>query len=379
MRPLCLALLCTLALASLGCDSSSRSSGQPQQSAADPAVKAPQASPVVELTDEQKRSAETLRAAGAKLIHSDAGQITEVNLGNIEATDALATQIALHDQLQKLTIRESAMTADGWEALGKLHALQQLDLRDCPLDSAQLAAVVSELTQLRALRLNGTSGRTVVDDDGLAALANCTELKVLAVDGLWVSGQGLEHLMNNRKLSEFYASGTTLDDEGIAMLAKFPALSKLRLSRTTVGSEGLAALAKLPLEDLDVSEASSINDDTLVIIGKMKSLKRLNLWRDTITDAGVEHLAGLTQLEWLNVDNTHLTDAGLAYLKDLNALEFLHLGSTGVTDEGMPALVSLKSLKDLKVTRTAVTEEGAELVRQAIPAVSIQLKYIEGE
>ncbi len=375
MRFLCIAVLCTIVLGSLGCDSSTR---QPQADSV-PSATAPAAPPVVELTEEQSKAAETLRAAGAELAENAAGQITEVNLGDTEATDALATQIALLDQLQKLTIRESAMTTAGWQALGKLHALQQLDLRDCPLDNAQLTAVVADLKQLRAVRLNGTSGRTTVDDDGLIALANCPELKVLAVDGLWVSGQGLEHLEKNLKLSELYAAGTTLDDDAVAVLAGLPALRKLRLSQTTVGTEGLAALDKLPLEDLDVSEASSINDETLAVIGKMKSLKRLNLWRDTVTDAGLEHLAGLTQLEWLNVDNTHLTDAGLPYLKNMTSLKFLHLGSTGVTDEGMPALVSLKSLKDLKVTRTAVTDEGAEVVRQAIPGINIQLKYIEGE
>lgn len=375
MRPLCTALLCSFAFAGVGCDSTTR---QPQTSP-NTTVETPAANSVVELTGEQTKAAETLRAAGAQLTENSVGQVIELNLGDIEATDTLAKQISLLDQLQKLTIRESAMTGAGWESLGKLHALQQLDLRDCPLDNAQLTAVASDLTQLRALRLNGTSGRTTVDDDGLAVLANCPELKVLAVDGLWVSGQGLEHLKKNLKLSELYAAGTTLDDGAVTLLADLPALRKLRLSQTTVGTEGLAALEKLSLEDLDVSEASSINDETLAIIGKMNSLKRLNLWRDTITDAGVEHLAGLTQLEWLNVDNTHLTDAGLPYLKGMTALKFLHLGSTGVTDEGMPALVSLKSLKDLKVTRTAVTEEGVAGVRQAIPGISIQLKYIEGE
>lgn len=374
MRFLCIALLCTIGVGSLGCGCS-----REPQAVSDPAATAPVATPVAEPTEEQSKAAETLRAAGVELAENTAGQITEANLGDTEATDALATQIALLDQLQKLTIRESTMTGDGWQALGTLHALQQLDLRDCPLDNAQLTAVVSDLSQLRALRLNGTSGRTTVDDDGLSALANCPELKVLAVDGLWVSGQGLEHLKKNLKLSELYAAGTTLDDDAVAVLAGLPALRKLRLSQTTVGTAGLAALDKLPLEDLDVSEASSINDETLAVIGKMKTLKRLNLWRDTVTDAGAEHLAGLTQLEWLNVDNTHLTDAGLPYLKDMTSLKFLHLGSTGVTDEGMPALVSLKSLKDLKVTRTAVTEKGAEVVRQAIPSINIQLKYIEGE
>ncbi|MEO8270004.1 MAG: hypothetical protein ABI557_09795, partial [Aureliella sp.] len=149
--------------------------------------------------------------------------------------------------------------------------------------------------------------------------------------------------------------------------------------RTSVGTAGIAALRKLPLEDLDISEASGITDETLEIVGQMNSLKRLNLWRDTVGDAGVAHLAGLTELVWLILDNTQLTDAGLPYLAGLTKLKFLHLGSTPVTDAGMPSLVSLKSLMDLKVTRTAVTEAGVEVIRQSIPGIDIQLKYIEGQ
>ncbi|MEZ6078374.1 MAG: hypothetical protein R3C56_22690 [Pirellulaceae bacterium] len=61
------------------------------------------------------------------------------------------------------------------------------------------------------------SGRTTVDDGGLAGLANCPELKVLAIDGLWVGSPGLEHLKGNLKLIELYASGTTIDDAASAL------------------------------------------------------------------------------------------------------------------------------------------------------------------
>jgi hypothetical protein len=323
---------------------------------------------------------ETLRSTGAKVeIDPKSSQVVSVDLHGIEVTDTLATQVALLGGLEKLTINESVMTLAGWQELGTLSALQQLDLRDCPLNNEQLEAIVKGLPKLKALRLNGTSGRTTVDDNGLAVLKGCPELKVLAIDGLWVGGEGLKHLQGNQKLIELYAAGTTVDDAAGELIAKLPALRKLRLSKTSISSTGIASLSALPLEDLDISEASGISDAALEIIGNMKSLKRLNLWRDTVTDAGVEHLAGLTELEWLNLDNTHLADAGLPHLSGMTHLNFLHLGSTGVTDAGMPALASLKSLKDLKVTRTAVTEAGVEVVRQAIPGIDIQLKYIEGE
>ncbi|MCC7336933.1 MAG: hypothetical protein IT422_17725 [Pirellulaceae bacterium] len=372
MRLLCTAVLCTALLVSSGCESAKRSNLDSENSTA-------ASSQTEQPSEELRRATETLKATGAELEQNSAGQVTSVDMGQVEVTDTLATQIALLDQLEELTIGESAMTTAGWQKLGQLVNLQQLDLRDCPLNNEQLDAILQDLPQLKALRLNGTSGRTTVDDGGLAGLANCPELKVLAIDGLWVGSPGLEHLKGNLKLIELYASGTTIDDAASALLAGFPNLRKLRLSRTSVGTAGIASLAKLPLEDLDISEASGVNDETLETVGHMQSLKRLNLWRDTVSDAGVEHLAGLTNIEWLNLDNTHLTDAGLPHLAGLTKLKFLHLGSTAVTDAGMPALVSLKSLKDLKVTRSAVTEAGVDVVKQAIPGIEIQLKYIEGE
>lgn len=372
MRHLCVAALCSVLLGSIGCGCAKPPEPELEQSTAATSPSEPQ-------SDDLKRAIETLRSTGAELEQNSAGQVISLDMGKVEVTDTLATQIALLDQLEKLTIGESAMTTAGWQKLGQLTSLQQLDVRDCPLNNEQIEAIVKDLTKLKALRLNGTSGRTTVDDSGLAGLANCPELKVLAIDGLWVGSQGLEHLKGNLKLIELYASGTTIDDAAAELLAGFPALRKLRLSRTSVGTPGIAALSKLPLEDLDISEASGISDETLETVGHMKFLKRLNLWRDTVSDAGIEHLSGLSELEWLNLDNTQLTDAGLPYLAGLTKLKFLHLGSTPVTDAGMPALVSLKSLKDLKVTRTAVTEAGVDVLKQAIPGIEIQLKYIEGE
>ena len=93
----------------------------------------------------------------------------------------------------------------------------------------------------------------------------------------------------------------------------------------------------------------------------------------------LEPLAGLANLEWLNVDNTQLSDAGLQHFRMMNKLTFLHLGSTAVSDAGLPQLEGLASLKDLKVTRTAVTAAGVTKLQAKLPNTEIQLKYIEGE
>ncbi len=373
MRSLC-GLLCVL-VCCVGCESEAMRARMLAEKAELEARKVVADEQAMEL----QRAAETVVATGAKVERANSGEVTSIDLRGVEVTDTLASEVSKLIKLSKLTLSDSAMTVAGWRELGKLNALQQLDVRDCPLNNEQLAAVVAGLPQLKALRMSGKSGRTKVDDSGLSVLSKCPELKALAIDGLWVTIEGIKLLSQNKKLVELYAGDTAVDDEAAALIAKLPALRKVRLSRTGIGTAGIEALSVLPLEDLDISESSGIGDDSLAIIGKMKSLKRLNLWRDTVGDLGVQHLAGLTELDWLNLDNTHLADAGLKHLSGMTKLTFLHIGSTGVTDAGMPALGALKSLKDLKVTRTAVTEAGADVVRKAIPSVKIQLEYIEGE
>jgi len=67
------------------------------------------------------------------------------------------------------------------------------------------------------------------------------------------------------------------------------------------------------------------------------------------TDADVEHLRGLTALQYLDLMGTKVTDAGLVYLKGLTELQYLDLWATQVTEAGVEQLE--KSLPNVKVTR----------------------------
>lgn len=259
-------------------------------------------------------------------------------------------------------------------------SITEIDLRDCKLNNEQLTSLLRNLGQLRALRLSGKNGATVVDDGAMDAVANCRQLRALALDDLWVSEQGLAKLSGLSSLSELYLANSLVDDAAAGELVKFSQLKKLRLAHTQLTDVGLAKLVAIkPLEDLDLSECVQLTDDGLRSVGEMQGMKKLNLWRVPISDAGVEHLAKLSNLEWLNLDNTKLTDAGLVHLSEMKKLEFLHLGSTSVSDSGMDQLKSLSGLKDLKVTRTAVTEAGVAALQSALPNVAIQLKYRESE
>lgn len=326
-----------------------------------------------------REQAPALERVGAEIAYHSDGQISEIHLLEAEMTDALAEELTKLNKLLKLTIRQSSMTDAGWDRIGKCTQLRHLDLRECKLNNQQLASALSNLTKLASLRLNGQSGATTVDDTGLSALSGCPDLKVLALDHLWVGEQGLANLSQNKRLSELYMAGTIMDDTAMQRLASFPALQKLRLSQTSISTDGLTVLTTLPIEDLDISECSQLSDDAMRTIGKLSKLKRLNLFKTPITDEGIQNLANLKQLEWFNVDQTAVTDAALAYIGQMTALRFLHLGSTAVSDEGMPDLLPLKKLQNLIVTRTSVTENGVHIIKTWLPGVEVQLKYVAGE
>lgn len=379
-----LAASCVLPLTS-GCTGSSTKS-QPisipdstSSSAESADSKATDAAKVQPSKTSDSAVADAIKAAGGEVKTGSDGSITEVAFRDKAITDSIAAEIGKLKKVSKLSLYASEMTQAGWDALAPLASVQHLDLRNCTVNNAQLLAAATNMTRLRSLRLNGQNGKTTVDDEGLVFLENCAELKVLAVDYLWVSVDTLALLPKPDGLLELYAAKTLADDETLTLIKDWKSLKKLRVANTSLSDTGLSEIEAMPLEELDLSECQQFGDAGMQSVGKLSNLKRLNLWRTPLTDTGVGHLSGLTNLQWLNLDNIALTDSGLKSLSALQKLAFLHLGSTQVTDAGMKYLVDLKSLSDLRITRTAVTEDGVGPVKQAHPGMNVQIKYIAGQ
>ena len=86
--------------------------------------------------------------------------------------------------------------------------------------------------------------------------------------------------------------------------------------------------------------------------GKMRDQKwitRVSLDDTRVTDSGLEHLKGLSGLQYLYLDNTQVTDVGLEHLKELTRLRLLHLNDTQVTDAGVNEL--RKALPNCEIVR----------------------------
>ena len=71
----------------------------------------------------------------------------------------------------------------------------------------------------------------------------------------------------------------------------------------------------------------------------------VSLGETPVTDTGLKELAGLKNLQDLDLFGTKVTDTGLKELVGLKSLQSLYLCSTKVTDAGMKELAGLQSLK----------------------------------
>lgn len=309
-----------------------------------------------------------------KIRRDGRGAVIEIDYRGSEVTDDQLAAITALPQLRSLLLGGTKVTDAGLKTIGKVATLENLDLRDCAVGNVGLSHLTN-LKKLKALRLSGKSGVCTVDDDGMSDVAKLPSLKVLAVDFLWMSEDGLQKLVPLQGLEELYMAETTIDNSAISLLENFPKLKKLRIAKNQI--DDLSGLSKVrSLEDLDLSECAMLDDAAMTPLKDLTKLKKLNLWRVNISDAGIASIANLQSLESLNLDNTRLSDRGMLILTGLNELTFLHLGSTQISDAGLPYLSSLVNLKDLRVTRTAVTQEGVDKLKQSLPATKIQLKYV---
>lgn len=332
------------------------------------------------ITEAEAESIKALEAGGAVLKKLENGAAVEVASAKMSTDAPFFDLVASLPSVRTVNLADSAITDESAPLFAKLPAsLTSLDLRDCQLSDTFVDTLLP-FKDLRSLRFSGKNGKTLIADPGITKLAELKNLKVLALDDLWVSTAALTALKPLTNLEELYLRGTLADDESCKVIASFPKLRKLRLARTQVSDVGLESLSTIKtLEELDLSEISVITNAGMDHLAKLTSLKKLNLWRVQVSDEGILKLATLTRLESLNLDNSPMSNGGLPVLKNMNSLVFLHLGSTQLTDAAAPSLFHLKNLKELNITRTALASSAsavAELTKQ-LPNTKIRTEYVE--
>jgi hypothetical protein len=295
------------------------------------------------------------------------------NTLEITVADVVAEQLKV--QANELKHRRALDFRNTWvtdAALGQLEGLTEL--RELRLFGAEniTDAGLEHVGRLRALeRLDLTA--TNITDAGLAHLVGLAGLRSLALDSDAVTDAGLEHVRGLTELRALSLRQTNVTGAGLRVVEGLAKLESLELYRTRIGDAALAhlrPLANLKCVELDVTD---VGDAGLAHLGSLAKIERLGLARTRATDAGLAHLKGLANLQSLNLNGTRVTDAGLAHLMGLARLNELCLGGTKVTDAGLASVKGMANLGELYVDEDAVTDAGLENLRGLTKLTTLSL------
>ncbi len=189
------------------------------------------------------------------------------------------------------------------------------------------------------------------------------------------SDQFLDHVRHLEKLEGLRMQGATASEAGMKSLERLVCLKRLTLARSKVVTAGFAHLAGLKnLEYLNLERTNVDDHAALAGLKTLTALTELNLGGTTIGDAGMEPLRGLIKLEDLNVSNTGISDAGLAPLADLSGLRRLSLNGTRLSGTGLAHLKDLTKLEELCLEGTRIDDASLAHLAGAVNLKILQLK-----
>lgn len=148
-----------------------------------------------------------------------------------------------------------------------------------------------------------------------------------------------------------------------------------------IDSFGALTAAEIPLllEFCDtlthlLLQDAELTDDDVEPLAGLTQLEFLNLSdNEELTDACLPNLVPLTVLKDLRLNYMEITDAGLPVIAQFSHLENLELMGNAITDEGLKSLYGLKNLQQIFLRGTQVTKEGAERLDAALNGVSYRI------
>ncbi|GKY95273.1 hypothetical protein MPSEU_000489400 [Mayamaea pseudoterrestris] len=325
------------------------------------------------ITDEGLESLENLSAL-EELSLGWCRRITDAGM------DYFTRQPHRERNLRVLNVARCAITNTGVEFIGRLQALEQLDMNGCNnISSSALATTVGRLMHLTNLnasycpgilraRFQGRVESLKVLDLRYSAVSNAhllrfttlPALEELNLDSCDVGDVAITYLADNdvcpNLLSLDMADCNDLTDAGMAKIAKFRKLVRLSLFCCNITDAGLGHLSQLTdLEVLNL-DCRLVTDDGLLPLRNLEKLKCLDVFAGRITDIGCGHLANITSLESLELCGGGVGDFGCRELAKLDKLETLNLAQNNrITNRGAVALGALTKLKTLNLSNTRIT------------------------
>jgi Leucine-rich repeat (LRR) protein len=233
-----------------------------------------------------------------------------------------------------------------FEHVGHLSTLESLNIISTKFNDEWMAPI-GKLTNLKVLRFTNNGKLT---DVGMAKLAGLKNLDNFSFVGTQMTGKAYAQFEGFTKLTRVSHRGSSIDDEGLRQLcdhlpnleslslahakftdagaphlAKLTKLKGLELGTSKATPQALKAIAKLPLESLQLGEGFE-SVACIPLIKDIATLRRLTLTNaQAITDADLQVIAGLTQLDHLEIGKMPLSDERIPALKPFAFLKSMRL------------------------------------------------------
>lgn len=310
--------------------------------------------------------------AGLKNLTSQTG-LTHLDLRGTKVTDAGLVHLAALINLTHLYLKDTQVTGNDVAFLTHLNQLTHLYLTDGQVTDELLGALVTN-QKLHVLR-----GPSWEDAGGPPAAADSRIIN-LSLSRTQVTDAGLKLIVVLPNLRRLFLSGTKVTDAGMKHLAALTSLRRLELSHTAVTDAGMGTLADHPsLDNLTLTE-TKVTDAGVKRLISSKSLGILYLSDAQITDEMLAVLVAHAKLHLLpqaegklvqpavNIGATHKQEGPYRLGTATDAdIRLLRLSNTRVTNAGLEHLAGLTDLEQLDLTGTAVTEAGRKRIQERFP------------
>ena len=260
-----------------------------------------------------------------------------------------------------------------FEHVGHLSTLESLNIISTKFNDDWLPHL-AKLTNLKALRFTNNGKLT---DAGMAQLAGLKNLENFSFVGTQMTGKAYAQFEGFTKLTRVSHRGSSIDDEGLRQLCDhLPNLESISLAHakfTDAGAPHLAKLTKLKGLELGTSKATP---QALKAITKLP-LESLQLGEGFESVACIAIVKDIASLRRLTLTNAQaLTDADLLVIAGLTQLDHLEIGKMPLSDERIPALKPFAFLKSMRLVpvKAPFSQEQQAKIQAALPNTKLEFK-----
>jgi len=269
--------------------------------------------------------------------------------------------------------KDDPYDAHFFEHLGHITTLESLNVLSTKFNDEWMPHI-AKLTCLKTLRFTNNGKLT---DAGMTQLAGLKDLETFSFVGTQITGKAYAKFEGFTKLIKVSHRGSSIDDEGLkALCDHLPNLESISLAHarfTDAGAPNLAKLTKLKGLEIGTSNATP---QTLVYISKLP-LEYLQLGEGFESAASIPMVKDIPTLRRLTLTNaTKLTDAELQTVAGLTQLESLELGQVPLPDERLSVLKDFAFLKSLRLVpvKDPFTGEAQARIKALLPKTDLKFQ-----